>query len=414
MSKENGVAIHSSTKGMESEDVVDCQTTSCPGQKSAGLSWGNVLSAIVVGLVGILATNISGCLERRSALASKYEEVASDNSKLEHQLQNLKHEKNLSEIDTKSRIERLKEDAAAKDRRIAQLQNDNSELRLNLNDKDIIINGKDILIEQLRKGNTTKEIKDQRAAQSAIQGSPTNMTNVGTLQIKPVVSVHKKFDIVLTLADRKNATAATEAYAAQDFSNAVKKARMVYDRIGSTLESGIGKQFFVHRDFQSSIAPVCRIVAEESFARGDYQSAVTQSWLAVCLEHPRPNPFTLALHSAALTRSSSYSIGFMTTGIHEATMNVPEEQRDAYRVQVFSVLCNLGYLQITYPSRDGTSIGKKIDWTQLLGIKQPFCYKKDGSEDLWSLRWEGFGRYSEYNYTKAFEEGLAVSHKVTP
>lgn len=385
----------------------ESESTSCMAQKGNLAWWPQIIASAVVGVIGILSTSVSGHIERRSTLASKNEQLVNQNVTLERQLHDLQHEKKLSDNNAQSQIERLKEANATKDRKINDLQRENSEQR-------ILLEGKEIRIEQLRNEMATIGIKDQQSMQAVINGEspkPTNLVCV-VVQKHPAHSP-RKFDIHLTVADRTNSSAAVQAYATQDFSNAVKKAHMVYDRIGHTLESMVGKKVFVHQDFQPTMAPVFRIVAEESFARGDFANSVSQSWLAVCLEMPRPNPFTLALHSAALTRSSSYSIGYMTSAIHDSIMRQSDETREEYRKQVYSTLCNMGYLQITFPNRDLTGAGEIIDWQKILGIAQPFYYRKDGQGDLWSMRWEGFGRYSEYNYTKAFTEGLLALRKVS-
>ena len=358
--------------------------------------WRTVTPPIVCGVIGILAATISGSIERHFGLSSKCDELTYEKSNLEQRLQDSQHEKNIAEIDSKNRIDSLKEMCEAKDRKIDDLQRENSEQRLRLD-------GKDILIEQLRNGIDTRELTSQQAVRSIIQNGIAK-TGSGALKEQPVIEVRRKFDVDLTSADRVNSLAATQAYAAQDFSNAVKHAYIVYERVGNVLESSFGKHLFVHRDFQKTIAPIFRIVAEESFARGDFANAVTQSWLAVCLEKPHPNPFTLALNSASLIRSSSYNVGFLTTDIHEAIENMPEKERDNYRNQILSTLCNMGYLQITYTSRDRKKVDAVIDWSRMFGITNPICYKKDGTNDWWSLRWEGFGKYSEYNYTKALEK----------
>ncbi len=360
--------------------------------------WWKIIAAVICGVVGILSANISGCIERRTSLAARCDELSSGKAGLERQIQDMRHEKNMSEIDTKIRIDSLKEKCAAKDRKIDELQRENSEQRIRLD-------GKEVLIEQLRNGIGTRAIADQQAVLSMIPNGGVKPKSVGVVTIQPVKTIRRKFDIELTNADRANSLAAIKSYSAHDFSNAVIRAGMVYKRLGEALENSVGKSLFLHRDFQSTIAPVFRIVAEDSFSRGDFINATTQSWLAVCLEKPHPNPFTLALHSASLVRSSSYSIGFMTAGIHESIMAMPDKDRDNYLNQIFSTLSNMGYLQISYISRD-KGIGAIIDWSRMFGVQNPICYKKDGHGDLWSLRWDGFGRYSEYNYTRTIEESL--------
>lgn len=355
---------------------------------------------------GVILTAVLWYALQHSEVAAKRDELEREKATLEKQVVNLQLEKNNSESEARGQIERLKEANASKDWKINELQRENSEQRIRLE-------GKEIRIDQLRNEIATIGTKNQQSMYAANSKSATSTNLVCVVVPKQPAHSPRNFDIDLTIADRANSSAAVQAYAAQDFSNAVKKAHMVYDRIGHTLENMIGKKVFVHRDFQSTMAPVFRIVAEECFARGDFANSVTQSWLAVCLEMPRPNPFTLALNSAALTRSSSYSIGYMTTAIHDSIMRQSDETREEYQKQVYSTLCNMGYLQITYPNRDLTSAGKIIDWQKTFGVPQPLYYRKDGQEDLWSLRWEGFGKYSEYNYTKAFEKGLLTSRKIT-
>lgn len=385
-------------------DAARNAASNSPQQAANGDWWRAVTPAIVCGVIGILAATISGYIERCFGLSSKCDELTYEKSNLEQKLQDSQHERNIAEINSKNRIASLKEMCAVKDRKIDDLQRENLEQRLRLD-------GKEVLIEQLRNGIGTSDLINQQAILSIIQKGVAK-PETGVLKAQPVIHERRKFDIDLTVADRDNSLAATQAYAAQDFSSAVKHAHVVYKRVGNVLERFSGKHLFVHRDFQKTIAPVFRIVAEESFARGDFANAVTQSWVAVCLEMPYPYPFTLALNSASLIRYSSYNIGFMTTGIHEAIMNMPEERRDNYRNQVLSTLCNMGYLQIVFPSRDRKKVDEVIDWSRMLGITNPVCYKKDGTNDLWSFRWEGFGKYSEYNYTKAFEKGLELSPPV--
>ncbi len=396
---------HKITKEHPTTDNAKRELESCVVCSGIRQTWGSVLTAIACGAIGILVAAVTGVMERRSDLYSKCEELSGQRETLERRVQDLKHEKVVYDLSIKNRIERMEETSAEKDCKINELQRENSEYRIRLD-------GKETLIELLRNGTGIGKIKNQQDMDAAIKSKIVKPFVVETA--KPLTRAPRKFDIEFTMIDRANSLAAVQLYAAQDFSNAVKKARLVYDRIGKELEGSLGKRVFLHRDFNSIMAPVCRIVAEDSFARGEFENSVTQSWIAVCLEMPRPNPFTLALNSAALTRASSYSTGFMTTAIHECIMKQPAEHRDEYRNRVLSTLRNMGYLQITFPNQDGTRVGKVIDWTQMIGTEQPFYYKRGGQGDLWSLRWEGFGKYSEYNYTKAFEEGQSISRKTEP
>ena len=380
------------------------EAESCVAQNTSRMSWETIIASIVCGVIGIALTIFTGFMERRSALSTKCTELSDERATLQREVQSLQHEKVIHDIDTKNCIEHLKEECVTKDNKINELQRENSEYRIRLE-------GKETLIELLRNGTGTGEIKNQLALRAAIESKSSKPIDIKTA--KPLPHAPRKFDIELKKSDRANSLAAVQFYAAQDFSNAVKKARSVYDRIGKELEGSLGKRVFLRRDFNSIMAPVCRIVAEDSFARGDFANSVTQSWLAVCLEKPCPNPFTLALNSAAQSRSSLYSIGFLTVGIHESIMEQPEEHRNEYRNRILSTLRNMGYLQITFPNKDCTGIGAVIDWMKLSGIEQPFYFKRGERGDLWSMRWEGFGKYSEYNYTKAFEEGLAISRKST-
>ena len=377
---------------------------SCAARNGIRQTWGSVLSSIACGVIGILVATVAGFMERRSDLYSKCEELSGQKETLKRRVQDLQHEKAVYDLNIKNRIERLEETSVEKDVKINDLKRENSEYRIRLE-------GKETLIELLRKGTGAEEIKNQQDMDDVIKSKVVKPTVVETT--KPLARTPRKFDIEFTKSDRENSLSAVQFYAAQDFSNAVKKARSVYDRIGKALEGAFGKRVFLHRDFNSIMAPVCRIVAEDSFARGDFANSVTQSWLAVCLEKPCPNPFSLALNSAAQSRSSLYSIGFLTVGIQESIMGQPEEHRNEYQNRILSTLRNMGYLQIAFPNKDGTGVGEVIDWMKMSGVQQPFYFKRGDRGDLWSMRWEGFGKYSEYNYTKAFEKGLALSKKST-
>ena len=383
----------------ESNSTFECRPCKIP--------WSNIIAAVIVGLIGVFSTNITDHIKWKTDIAIKCDELSRGKSDVERQLQDLRHEKNLSAISVQDHIERLKNESTSKDRKIEELQRENSEQRIRLE-------GKEVLIEQLRSCSAAKIIKDPKVMTSEIMDTSTRPIVIVAGERTFTPSVSRKFDIELSTADIGHARAATIAYAAHDFSNAVRQARVIYGRIGCTLESKIGKPLFVHTEFASVISPVCRIIAEDSFSCGDFASAVTQSWLAVCLERPHPKPFTLALHSAAHIRSSSYAEGFLTGAIHDFINRQAKENRDEYRRQILSKLCQLGYLQIAYPNHDATDVGDIIDWGKLMGIEQPFRYRKEGQADLWSLRWEGFGRYSEYNYSKAFRKGLTISKEGVP
>ena len=362
-----------------------------------------VVSAVIVGAIGIIASCVTDYLTSNSKNAKRCDELEAEirqkNSLLSEKDGRIadQHERI---ADQRTEISDLKQAVQSKDNQIAIKQHDINFYQMKVfeqtgriithNDEEMLTTAKGTMKERLG-------IDDKRPLLDQIKETWNKPLAVESLPGVFLPAPQGIIDSYLKMVNH---------YATNDYSNSVAIARRMYGQIATMIEPFKGVQ--IDGRFGIVACEVYRIMAEDAFHSGQYRKAAYLMGQSAGLVGKTPPAFLLALESAMICRAG-WSQGFFTQHIADAIKvdNVNNDQK--YFAEILNELAKLGYLQRFFPNKDGTDIGELIDWKKLCGRKLELRKLENRNGDIWSTRWRGFGEYEEFNLSQEFRQNVKVS-----